>query len=190
MVSVFINFLQLFGDIPEADRQLIEAAMHSRALKEGDVLLEEGRVCKELFFICRGILRIVKLNDKGNQVTYFFLKENQFCCILDSFNNKVPAEEGIQAACDSEVLTISRAALDGLYEKLPYLKKLITGIITQGLLDKIALRNSYLGEDSTSRYLKFMTRQPEVALRVSLTDVASYLGITPQSLSRIRKSIR
>ena len=57
-------------------------------------------------------------------------------------------------------------------------------------MEKIATRNAYMGEDATTRYLKFIQRQPEIALRVPLSDVASYLGITQQSLSRIRRNIR
>ena len=143
-----------------------------------------------MFFIGKGVLRIVVINEAGNEVTHFFLKENQFCSILNSFNNQVIAHESIQAACDAEVLAISRAALDKLYNQLPYLKLLITQVTQQALLDKIAIRTAYLGQDSTTRYKMFMMRQPEIALRVPLSDIASYLGITPQSLSRIRKNIR
>jgi hypothetical protein len=77
-----------------------------------------------------------------------------------------------------------------LYETIPYFKALIDGITQQALYDKIQIRNAYMGEDATTRYQKFMVRQPDIALRVPLSDVASYLGITQQSLSRIRKNIR
>ena len=73
---------------------------------------------------------------------------------------------------------------------MPYLKELINGITTQSLLEKINVRNSYLGEDAATRYRNFLMRQPDIALRVSLSDIASYLGITQQSLSRIRKNMR
>ena len=128
-------------------------------------------------------------NEKGNEVTHFFLKENQFCTILNSFNNAVPAEESIQAACDTNVLVINKGKLQSLYEKLPYLKSLIDEITQQALLEKIQIRNAHLGHDSATRYKLFMMRQPEIALRVQLGDVASYLGITPQSLSRIRRNM-
>jgi CRP-like cAMP-binding protein len=65
---------------------------------------------------------------------------------------------------------------------------LIDQITQQRLLDKIQLRNSYLGKDAATRYKLFMTQQSDIALRVSLQDIASYLEITPQSLSRIRKN--
>ncbi|NCD71085.1 Crp/Fnr family transcriptional regulator [Mucilaginibacter agri] len=190
MDSPLINYLRLFRHIPAEDASLISEAFKQRAVKEGDVLFTSGHVCKEMFFICNGVLRIMIHNDKGAEVTYFFLKENQFCTILNSFNNEVSTEEGIEAACDGEILVVSKARLIELYQQLPYLKELIDQITQQALLDKIQIKNGYQGYDSTERYKLFLMRQPEIALRVSLTDVASYLGITPQSLSRIRKNIR
>jgi len=185
-----ISFLKLFREIPADDEALIASAATYRAYQEGDYLFKAGKVCREMFFVCKGVLRIMVVNEQGNEVTHFFLKQNQFCSILNSFNNQVIAHESIQAACGVEVLAISRAALDELYLQLPYLKPLITQITHQALLDKIAIRNSYLGQDSTTRYQLFMAQQADIALQVALGDIASYLGITPQSLSRIRKNIR
>jgi len=190
MSNHLINFLKLFRDIPPDDEALIASAVVSRHYREGDYLFEGGKICREMFFVCKGVLRIVALNENGNEVIHFFLKEGQFCSILNSFKNQIVAFESIQAACDAEVLAISRAGLDKLYEQLPYLNPLINQVIQQQLLDKIAVRNSYLGQDSTTRYKMFMMRQSEIALRVPLSDVASYLGITPQSLSRIRKNMK
>lgn len=190
MFNSFINFLRLFKNIPQGDASIIESELGYRQVTEGEVLFNEGEVCKEMFFICKGVLRIVSLNEKGNKVTHFFLKENQFCSILNSFNNNVVAVEGIEAACDAEVIVLKKQKLLALYEKLPYLKELINSITTQFLLEKIQIRNAYLGEDAALRYKNFLIRQPEIALRVSLTDIASYLGVTQQSLSRIRKNMR
>ncbi len=190
MPNHLIQYLQLFRNIPQADADIISKTFESRSVAEGAVLLEEGKTAKEIFFICKGVLRIVTANRKGVPVTYFFLKENRFCTILNSFNNNIPAAEGVQAACNAELLVITKKKLQGLYEKIPYLEKLLTGIMQQALLDKIQIRNAYLGEDAATRYQKFLMRQPDIALRVSLGDIASYLGITQQSLSRIRRNTR
>lgn len=190
MTNPLIAFLKLFHAIPETDEQLILAATETRNYREGDYLFYAGNVCRDMYFICNGVLRIMMLNEQGTQVTYFFLKENQFCTILNSFNNNIPAHESISAACDVEVMVFSRTSLNKLYQQLPYLKPLIDQITQQALLDKIDLKNGYLGYDSTTRYKMFLMRQPEIALRVPLSDVASYLGITPQSLSRIRRNIK
>lgn len=190
MFNCFIDYLRLFKNIPDADARLIENKLNCREVRENDVLLTPGEVCGEMFFICKGVLRIVSQNQKGNPLTYFFVKENQLCCILNSFNHNLPSGSGIEAACNASLVVIKKRRLLMLYDELPYLRELITGITTQALLDKIELKNSYEGEDAATRYRNFLLRQPDIALRVSLGDIASYLGITPQSLSRIRKKMR
>lgn len=85
---------------------------------------------------------------------------------------------------------ISKKRLDDLYGQLPYLADLMQRVIQQELLAKMRQRNAYLGLDAHTRYQQFLAQQPEVAKQVSLTAVASYLGITPQSLSRLRKISR
>jgi CRP-like cAMP-binding protein len=190
MQNHLINYLQMFRPVSKEDSDLISSVFEYKTYNEGDYLFKNNQVCRELFFIAGGVLKIVANNDKGTEATYFFLKENQFCTILNSFNNQVISDEGIQAACPASVYGITKIALMDLYEQLPWLKTLINQITQQALLDKIQIRNSYLGLDSTARYQLFMMRQPDIAMRVQLTDVASYLGITPQSLSRIRKNMR
>lgn len=189
MSNPLITYLQLFKPLTQGDQVLILDTFEHRMVKEGDVLFRGGNVCREMFFICKGVLRILASNAKGQDVTHYFLSENQFCTILNSYNNNVVAEETIEAACDAEVLVITREGLSGLYEKVPSLQGLIDQITQQRLLDKIQLRNAYMGQDAMTRYKLFMMRQPDIALRVSLKDIASYLEITPQSLSRIRKNM-
>ena len=132
MFQSFVNYLKLFKNIPQGDIDIIEQELEYRNASEGEVLLDEGQVCKEMFFVCKGVLRMA----------YFFLKENQFCSILNSFNNNIPAIEGIEAACNAELIVLKKQKLLSLYKRLPYLKELITSITTQSLLDKIQVRNS------------------------------------------------
>ena len=188
-MNTLIKYLQLLTAIPEKDQELISAAFKRRVAKEGEYLFTGGRVCAEMFFICSGVLKITVTNEKGADITHYFIRENQFCTILNSFNNEVIATENIIAACDVDVLIVSKKELHSLYQELPYLKTLIEQIAQQRLLDKIQLRNSYLGKDSATRYKLFMMQQSDIALRVSLQDIASYLEITPQSLSRIRRNL-
>jgi len=190
MANQLISYLEFFRPINDDDKALIAKAFEARSFTEGEYLFYPDHICKELFFVCKGILKIIVQNEKGNEVTHYFLKESQFCTILKSFNNETKAAEGIRAACNAEVLAITKSRLLYLYEKLPYLKSLIDQITQQALLDKVELRNSYLGHDSTARYKLFIMQHADVAMRVPLSDVASYLGITQQSLSRIRKNIR
>ena len=187
--TIFHTFLNSFKEIPAPDFELISQHLQQREIVPGQVLLQQGKTAKELFFVATGILKIVSTSEKGNDVIQFFIKENKFCTILHSFTGGTIAQESIVAATDGVLLVFSRTSLDALYAKLPYFKGLVESITHQALMDKIKLRNSLMGEEAATRYQKFILQQPDIMLRVSLSDVASYLGITQQSLSRIRRNM-
>jgi CRP-like cAMP-binding protein len=189
-MNPLITYLKLLRHIPAEDEQIITSHFELKVFKEGDYLFKgDGRVCRELFFLCKGVLRIVSVNDKGIELTHYFYKENQLSTILQSFNDEVPTPAAIQASCDAGVLAISKSRLLELYKKLPYLKEIIDQQNQLRLIEKINIRNTYLGEDAENQYKLFIMQNPDIALRVPLKDIASYLGITPQSLSRIRKHL-
>lgn len=189
MKGSFLSVLQTRHALPEEDQLLISNAFTPRLYKEGTYLFHGGNICRELFFISNGVLKILTIDKKGDDRVYYFLRERQLCTIMPSFLQEQPAPESIQAACDAAVLAISKTELYDLYSKIPYLKPLIDEMIQQNLLNKIALKNIYSGESAEARYQLFLQQQPEVALRVPLSDIASYLEMTPQSLSRIRKGL-
>jgi len=169
-----------------------EIASHFQAgpFKEGDYLFEGGHVCNKLFFIVSGVVRMVAINDKGVEVTHYFVGENQFCTNLASFNNETVAEDSIECCSPATILTIQKSQLLALYRKLPFMEDLFDRVHQQRLLEKIRLKNIYSGEDSAGRYRLFLSEQPEIAGRVPLSHLASYLNITPQSLSRIRRRLK
>ncbi|MGN8070133.1 Crp/Fnr family transcriptional regulator [Mucilaginibacter sp. 22184] len=184
------NYLKTFQDITIEDFEIIRSYLRTKSAVAGDILLEEGKKAKELYFIVSGILKITTRNEKGNEVVLFFVKENKLCTIIDSFTSDRPSAEAIVAATDMELLVFSKERLHLLYEKLPFFKSLIENLSQKALLDKIQQRNSYMGEIATTRYLKFITLQPDIIQKVPLSDIASFLGIAQQSLSRIRKNIK
>ncbi|HTH56043.1 MAG TPA: Crp/Fnr family transcriptional regulator [Cyclobacteriaceae bacterium] len=187
--DAFVQYLRLFDSFTDDETSLIRERFPAKKFYEGEQLCKIGEVCHTMNFICNGVLRIYSLNEKGIENTHFFLKENQFCCVLDSFTTQMPSTSAIEAACDTDAIVLHRQAMEMVYNEIPHLKTTINQIIQRSLIEKIALRNLYLGEDATTRYTNFLIRQPEIAMRVSLGDIASYLGVTQQSLSRIRKSM-
>lgn len=188
MFTVLFDYLELLQKINSEDKNTIAQNLEYRIVKEGEILFEEGKIANEIFFVTKGVLKIASITDKGNEVIHFFFSENQFCTILKSFTENSMSGDRIQAACDAEVIVFEKKKLQSLYVSLPYFKKVIDNIFQQSLLNKVELRNSYLGEDATARYQKFIVQQSNIASRVSQTDIASYLGIAKQSLSRIKKN--
>jgi CRP-like cAMP-binding protein len=190
MNKQLIDYLGLNGSIPPSDGASISSCFEERQFREGDFLFREGKVCRELFFICEGVVRIVSTSDKGLERTHFFYAENKFCTILQSFEEEITAVASIRACCNTRVLVIGKPALSQLYRQLPRFREMMGQLQQAQLIEKVNVRSTYLGLDMEEQYRLFVKENPAIASRVSQKDVASFLGITPQSLSRIRKQIR
>ena len=188
MFASLLAHLQEYGTVPAADHAALLAAWHPREAAEGEWLTAPQAVCEELFFVEGGVLRIVDSSPPGRGATHAFRSEGQLCTLLASFEQQVPSPLRIQAACPARVLAISHARLATLYQQLPYLPELLQRLIRHELLAKLTLQRAYLGQDAAARYHTLLAQQPEVARRVPQRMLASYLGITPQSLSRLRRT--
>jgi CRP-like cAMP-binding protein len=185
-----ITYIMSLRPLTEEEETEIASVFQAGHFREGDYLFRGGRVCNKLFFIVSGVVRLVAVNDKAVEVTHHFVGENQFCTILASFKNETVAEDSIQCCTPAAILTIQKSQLLALYRKLPFMEDLMEKVYQKRLLEKVRLKNIYSGEDSAGRYRLFLSEQPEIAGRVPLSHVASYLNITPQSLSRIRRQMR
>ncbi len=186
MSASLLAALQPFGSLSAADQHRFVAAWQERSATEGELLFRAGPPCPELFFIEQGVLRLVTRSRLGKEITQSFRWEGHFCTILPSFEAQVPTALSIQAACAVRVLAINRAQLEALYHQVSPLRVLFGQLTQHQVVEKLELHRAYLGLDAAARYETFLARQPEVARRVSQQMVASYLGITPQSLSRLR----
>ena len=187
MSASLLACLHPYGPVPAADHAALLAAWHRREVAESEYLTAPYAVCEELFFVEQGVLRLVDAAGPA-EVTHSFRSAGQLCTLLASFERQVPGTLRIQAACPARVLAISRAQLAALGRQLPWLPGLLQRLIGHELHAKLALQRAYLGQDAAGRYHTLLARQPEVARQVSQRMVASYLGITPQSLSRLRRA--
>ena len=187
MDNQLIKYLQLLYPLTKADMELIAGYFTPQTFKQGDYLSRPNKIAREMFFVESGVIRIGSINEKGADLTHYFYGENNLVSILHSFNEEVPMPAFIQACTNAEVLTISKSKLQQLYQQLPFLKQVIDQQNQQHLIEKVNVHNLYQGEDAENRYHLFVSRNPNIALRVALKEIASYLGITPQSLSRIRR---
>jgi len=188
-MDALIEYLSSFHPLTEEDGKDIVSFFHRRSLGEGDFLFKGNKVCKELFFVVSGVVRIISTNHKGDEVTYFFIGPGQICTILDSFLYETITDNAIQVSSDAEVLVIDIQNFNALWNKLPFFSGIIDRINQKRLLEKVKLKNAYSGLDATERYQQFLKLQADVAYQVPLNHIATYLNVTPQSLSRIRKAI-
>jgi CRP-like cAMP-binding protein len=188
--NALLRHFSLFYPLTEDDKITIASFFRTERFTEGSFLFKGNMVCKDLFFIISGIVRIISINSQGEEITYFFIGSGQICTILDSFISNTITDNSIQASNDAEVLIIDKNSYDTLCNKLPFFSGIIDRINQNRLLEKVKLKNSYSGLDATERYRQFLKLQADVAHQVPLNHIATYLGVTPQSLSRIRKVMR
>jgi len=182
-----INYLLQFGNLNQQQIDLIAAKASQSALRKDAYLVEAGKMFTQVIFLQEGILRICYYNNKGEEITKYFIDENRL--FANPYKGE-PMTEYIQAATDCTFLAFSETDWNELSHTIIGWDTIIHKIFQKGLVEKLDRRSALVSEDATTRYLTFLEKFPAIANRVPLSHIASYLGITQQSLSRIRKNIR
>jgi CRP-like cAMP-binding protein len=182
-----INYFLQFGQLKEQDIAFIKSKAEERTLKKEDYFSEAGKIAKEVAFIKEGILRVCYYNNKGEEITRYFIDECNFAVDLSSFTTKIPSSEYIQAVTNCQVIVFSTDALKDISSTIKEFDSIISQITTNALLEKVRRISPMLAEDAKTRYAHFLENYPKLANRIPLSLLASYLGITQSSLSRIRR---
>ncbi|MEO1013303.1 MAG: Crp/Fnr family transcriptional regulator, partial [Bacteroidota bacterium] len=125
----------------------------------------------------------------GEEVTRYFIDENNFAVDLNSFNLRVPSSEYIQAIVPTRLIVFKRSDLENLSNTIIDWDKIIGQITNKALMEKVNRISPMLAENAKTRYIEFYKRFPTLANRIPLSYLASYIGITKNSLSRIRKEL-
>jgi CRP-like cAMP-binding protein len=188
MKDELIKYLLEHRYISFEDQQLIASAFKVNEYKSGEWLIPAGRIANHLFFVNQGVLKIIIPHPTQRDVVYSFVKENHMMTFLYSMYGHIPCLQGLQAASKVQVLSVSYQDLLMLFEQLPYLRALIDSIAQLSMAEMVSYNNQFAVGDATFKYELFVKNEPSISQLVALTDIASYLGITLQSLSRIRKA--
>ncbi len=182
------NFLEQMVRLEEGAWGAMEKVLKPAAYKKNELFLRQGQVCRQLGFICKGFVRLYYLHD-GLEISKDFNFENSICGSYASFSRQQPARFNIVAMEDLEVLLIGRDDLYSLYDRYPSLQKAGRLRIEYMFIKKEEREASFLLDSAEERYHQLLKQEPEIAARVQLQHLASYLGMKPETLSRIRKKI-
>ncbi|KIX22958.1 catabolite gene activator protein [Flavobacterium sp. 316] len=161
----------------------------AKKIKKKKFLLQKGEICKFEGFVNKGLFHIYHINKKGGKQVLYFAIENWWVTDIDSFTNQSPSNLFIEALEDSEILLIAKKDKEFAYENLPQVEKLFR-IMTQKT--HVALQRRMidnLSKTADQRYLDFITKYPDLQLRLSNLQIAAYLGISHEFLSKIRRKI-
>lgn len=172
-----------------AESKLFDQYFERILVKKDTFLIREGEIEKYSYFVFDGILRCWLLNHKGDEQTFWFCKEGTFSMSNISLTLQERSAFNVQAIVDCVIYRIDREQINELYAAIPKVK-IVFEDLTAILLDKLLKRNIDLIKYSPEQYYLQMIEEYGVTLNyIPLKDIASYLGITPQALSRIRKRI-
>lgn len=172
--------------MPGADLDLLFNAARLRRLSKGEMIVKEGQVCKTIVFVEKGYLRTF-VNKEGIDVNTAFTFENEFATHLKSLRNAVAADASIQAGEPSVVYEFNKDELLQLYELSPEIESFGRKLLEQLLVMQEEHTNLFKLYTPAERYQYLLTHQPPILQRISLSQLASYLGVTRETLSRIRK---
>ena len=184
----FQKYLANYTAIPTKDWQLIKQTLIPKTVKRNELLLEEGKICRHLFFLENGLLRFFVWKD-GQDITKYFTHPPYLFTSQRSFSLQKPARESIQALEDSQLWLISKSDAEQLLELKSwstFIRKLVQEVqyFTEGILEEVQ------NETAEKRYQQMLQNGDVLLSKVPLKHLASYLGIAPQSLSRIRKKMQ
>lgn len=157
-------------------------------LKKNEVLWNIGEVCREVGFITKGGMRYFFHRD-GKEVTGQFFFENTFVTIYASLISEKATEIGFQALEETEVLLISKTSLHKLYDEYKSWERFGRLMAEHNIVQMVTVRTSLTSATPKEKYLQLINERPKVIERVPLNIIASYLDITPEHLSRVRREI-
>jgi CRP-like cAMP-binding protein len=185
MKTVFQSIQNFSGD----ELSLLDDLITFRTLKKGELLLTENQVCNEVVFIEKGILRSFFVNHKGDEITNCFAFENEFMASFASFITEEKAEENIQALTDTELQVLDRKALEKLYQSGFNWQEAGRKLTELEFVNLHKRMVSFQKLSGAQRYEELCKNHQKYIQLIPLQYLASYLGITPRHLSRIRKAI-
>lgn len=189
MFEVLFQKLEGKVGLSEEEKQLCKSFFTPKKLRKRQYILQEGDVCKYLVFVEKGMLRSYTIDDKGNEHIMQFAFEGWWISDQFSFLTGEPAIYTIDALEDCELLLLSRPAEEQLLEKIPKFEKYFRILLQNSLIATQRRLISSLSQTAEERYQQLIKSCTTIPQRVPQHMMASFLGITPETLSRIRKQL-
>ncbi len=187
MHANLISHIQKFIELDAHAIEMLHGYFKRTTYKKKESLLKAGQVCRSLHFVEKGCVRMYFITDKATEQITQFAKENWWISDYFSFMDNIPSPYFIQTIEKSEVLSIDAAVFETMLKELPQMERYFR-MIMQRAVAASQLRIKYMSELSKEAfYNHFCTSFPEFVQRVPQYMIASYLGLTPEYVSELRK---
>ncbi|MBN9296501.1 MAG: Crp/Fnr family transcriptional regulator [Filimonas sp.] len=188
-IEPLLQYFDRLLPLDETEREMVTKLFHPRLFRKRQYLLQEGDVCSQFYFVLRGCLRMYKIDNVGNTHILQFAAENYWINDLGSFHSQKPSMLNIDAIEDTVVLQIRRDDLIHLYTHALKFNRIFRVLTENSFvqLQERLLQN--ISSTAEERYQSFIDVYPHLTNRLSQVQIASFLGITPEFLSRLRNKM-
>jgi CRP-like cAMP-binding protein len=180
------DYLSRSARLSKEEVKIFEKHLELRKIPKKTILLSAGEICNFEAYINKGCIREYFVDRNGIELTLQFAMEDWWVSDITSFEDQVPSDMYIETLEDCELLVLTRQAKENLINEVPQLERMFRLMIQRHLskLQKRLFRT--VSSTAMEQYVEFITRYPTISQRVSQQYIASYLGITPEFLSRLR----
>lgn len=189
MFSDINKFISKRISLTEKEYAFFNTILVKQTFKKKQIILQPGMICDFEAYVTKGLFRTYFINESGNEKDLFFAPEDWWIGDLVSFSQQKPSNLYIQALEDSEVLMVNYENKKVVFNEIPAFERLFRLMVQKAYETMMDRFISTISETSESRYLSFIQKYPSIPLRVPQHMIASYLGITPEFLSKIRSKL-
>ncbi|RCR67880.1 Crp/Fnr family transcriptional regulator [Larkinella punicea] len=183
-----IDYILKFGNLNKQQIDLITSKVTEIRLRKDAYFSEAGKIPRQVGFVVEGVVRGCYYNNKGEEITRCFIAENNLVVDYVNFEANTASAEYLQACTDCNLIVFSKQDWEELSHTIVGWDNIKNKMVQLCMYQK-SRKNPVISQDATTRYLEFLKNYPTLTNRVALSHIASYLGVTQQSLSRIRKNL-
>lgn len=185
-IEPLLTYFDHLIPLNKEEKELVTEKFRPRLYRKKQYVLQEGDVCLQMNFVVRGCLRMYKIDEKGGTHILQFAVENNWIADLGSFHTEKSSELNIDALEDTMVLKINRDDLISLYMQAPKFDRIFRVLIENSYVSLQKRLLQTISSTAEDRYQYFIDTYPHLVNRLPQTQIASFLGITPEFLSRLR----
>ncbi|WP_306013417.1 MULTISPECIES: Crp/Fnr family transcriptional regulator [unclassified Allomuricauda] len=180
-----LNNISRYIDLTELEKQKYISLLTEIKIPRKDFLMQAGDITKYEYYITKGCLKVYTLDEDGAPHISMFAVEDYWTGDMASFMTREPSRYFIKATEDSELLGISRTNYDLLFQEIPKFERFYRILYQKSLINYIKRSNHGISLSAEERYLEFKRKYPNIVHRITQKDLAGYIGITPEFMSKI-----
>lgn len=185
--SLILKNIQKHIILDQEEKDYFISVVALKNIKKKEIILTQGQTCKKIYFVESGSLRAFNINEDGKEATIMFAIQDWWITDMNSFINQKPASVSIESIHNCQLIELEFQNLEELYRRIPKFERLF----------RILFQNAYIREQlrvldnislsTEQRYIRFIEKYPEIIKLITQKQIASYLGITPEFLSTVKK---